>query len=88
MDASQGSGPPPKLVEAQTWGSKAVAFAMKNIKKQDVLLCGKETIGVSSMFSGMVYPERALEYLSAGRRLVIDGAPTLTDSLFCLQTLF
>lgn len=65
-------------LEAQKWAHHAVAHVHGGHEhKAGALFWSESPLGCSSMFSGMLlYPDRALQYLSAARKRV---EPTLPE---------
>ena len=69
--------PTSQWLEAQKWAHHAVAHVHGGHEhKAGALFWSESPLGCSSMFSGMVYPDRALQYLSAARKRV---EPTLPE---------
>lgn len=69
---------PQSLVEAQGWAHYSIAHALGDKADEQVLLWSKETLGFSSSFSGMCFPERALQYLGVARKALRPDLPLLS----------
>ncbi len=69
---------PDVLVQQATWAKVAISHVLGTHGGNGSLLWGKHKLATSSMFSGVGYPERALEFISAARQAHIPGMPDLT----------
>lgn len=70
------------LLEAQKWAREALTFLHENSEEKDSLLWSRVPIGCSSMFTGLGYGERAMEYIDAARKCEDPGYKTLHEPCF------
>ena len=70
---------PDVLRQHATWAREAIGHVLgKHGANNGALLWGKNTIGTTSMFSGVGFPERALAFVDAARRMHCGDSPPLT----------
>ena len=67
------SDPPAALVGQGCWQKRLSVMCMN-----DSLLWSQKCLGTSSMFSGAVFPERALAFLDAARKMHAAGIGELS----------
>lgn len=66
------------LVQHATWAREAIGHVLgKHGKNNGALLWGMHQLGTTSMFSGVGYPERAVGFIDAARKLAVGDVPAL-----------
>ena len=72
------SDPPAALVGQAGWAKEAISHVKGAHGMNDSLLWSQKCLGTSSMFSGAVFPERALAFLDAARKMHAAGIGELS----------